>query len=70
VEKSFDFDFHKLHNMTNVSVQNLCFCHSRYSIESLFKTTSCPLKRQHENHTGILPSDSSHEYTMDRLLMC
>jgi len=68
VEKSFDFDFHKLHNMTNVCVQNLCFCHSRYSIKSLFKTTSCPLKRQHENHTGILPSDSSHEYTMDRLL--
>ena len=25
VEKLFDFDFHKLHNMTNVFVQNLCF---------------------------------------------
>jgi len=25
VEKLFDFDFHKLHKMTNVFVQNLCF---------------------------------------------
>ena len=30
-----------------------------------FKTTPCPLKRQRESHTGILASDSSHEYTVD-----
>jgi len=31
-----------------------------------FKTTPCPLKRQRENHTGVIASDSSHEYTVDR----
>ena len=39
---------------------------ARFSIQSLFKTTPCPLKRQRENHTGVLASDSSHEYTVDR----
>jgi len=52
--------------MTNVFVKNLCFYHAWFSIQSLFKTTPCLLKRQHENHTGILASDSSHEYTVDR----
>ena len=66
VEQLFDFDFHKLHNMTNVFVQNLCFYRARFSIQSLFKTAPCPLKRQRENHTGVLASDSSHEYTVDR----
>jgi len=65
-EKLFDFDFHKLHNMTNVFVQNLGFFRARFSIQNLFKATPCPLKRQRENHTGVLASDSSHEYTMDR----
>jgi len=64
--KNFYFDFHKLHNMTNVSVKNLCFYRARFSIQSLFETTPCPLKRQRENHTGVLASDSSHEYNMDR----
>jgi len=50
VEKLFDLDFHKLHNMTNVCVQNLCFYRARFSIQSLLKTTPCPLKRQRENH--------------------
>jgi len=66
VEKLFDLDFHKLHNMTNVFVQNMGFYCARFSIQSLFKTTPCPLKRQRENHTGVLASDSSHEYTVDR----
>jgi len=74
VEKLFDFDFHKLHNMTNVFVQNFCFYRAWFSIQSLFKTTPCPLKRQRENHAGVLAlanhaglaSDSSHEYTVDR----
>jgi len=66
VQKLFDFDFHKLHNVTNVFVQNLCFYRARFSIQSLFKTTPCPLKRQRENHAGVLASDSSHEYTVDR----
>jgi len=66
VEKLFDFDFHKLHNMTSVFVQNLCFYRARFSIQSLSKTTPCTLKRQRENHTGVLASDSSHEYTVDR----
>jgi len=61
VEKFFYFDFHKLHNMTNVFVKNSCFYRARFSIQSLFETTPCPL-----NHTGVLASDSSHEYTMDR----
>jgi len=52
--------------MTNVFVKNLCSYRARFSIQSLFKTTPCPLKRQHENHTGVLASDSSHEYTVDR----
>jgi len=52
--------------MTNVFVQNLCFYHARFSIQSLFKTTPCPLNRLPENHTGVLASDSSHEYTVDR----
>jgi len=30
----------------------------------------CPLRRQRENHTGVLASDSSHEYIVDRRLMC
>jgi len=64
--KIFCFDFHKLHNMTNVFVQNLCFYRARFSIQSLFKTTPCPLKRQRENHTDVLALDSSHEYTVDR----
>jgi len=65
-ETLFDFDFHKLHNMTNVFVQNLGFCRARFSIQSFFKTMPCPLKRQCENQTGVLASDSSHEYTVDR----
>jgi len=52
--------------MTNVFVQNLGFYRARFSIHSYFKTTLCPLKRQRENHTGVLASDSSHEYTVDR----
>jgi len=52
--------------MTNVFVQNLDFYRARFSIQSLFKTTPCPLKRQRENHTGVLASDSSHEYTVNR----
>jgi len=67
-EKFFYFDFHKLHNMTNVFVKNLCFYRARFSIQSLFKTP-CPLKRQPENHTGVLASDSSHEYTADQRSM-
>ena len=55
--------------MTNVSVKNLCFYRARFSIQSLFKTTPCPLKRQPENHTGVLASDCSHEYTVDRRSM-
>jgi len=65
-EKLFDFDFHELHNMTNVFVQNFGFYPARFSIQSLFKTTPCPLKPQRENHTGVRASDSSHEYTVDR----
>ena len=65
-KKFFDFDFHKLHNMTNVVVQILYFFRAWFSIQSLFKTTPCHLMRQRENHTGVLASDSSHEYTMDR----
>jgi len=64
--KLFDFDFHKLHNTTNVFVQNLGFYRAKFSIQNLFKTTPCPLKRQHENHTGVPASDSSHEYIVDR----
>jgi len=52
--------------MTNVFVQNLCFYHARFSIQSLFETTPCYLKRQRKNHVGVLASDSSHEYTIDR----
>jgi len=52
--------------MTNVFVQNLGFYRAQFSIQSLFKTTPCPVKRQRENHTGVLGSDSSHEYTVDR----
>ena len=52
--------------MTNVFVTNLSFYRARFSIQSLFKTTPCQLKRQRENHTGDLASDSSHEYTVDR----
>ena len=66
VEKLFDFDFHKLHNMTNVFEQNLGFYRARFSIQNLFKTTPCPLKRQRENHTCVLASDSSHEDTVDQ----
>ena len=58
----FYLDFYKLHNMTNVFVKNLCFYRAWFSIQSLFKTMPCLLKRQHENHTGVLASDSSHEY--------
>ena len=67
--KLFDFDFHKLHNTTNVFVQNLGFYRAKFSIQNLFKTTPCPLKRQHENHTGVPASDSSHEYIVDRRSM-
>jgi len=56
--------------MTNVCVQNLGFYRARFSIQSLLKTTPCPHKRQRENHTGVLTSDSSYEYTVDRRLMC
>jgi len=66
VEIFFYFDFHKLHNMTNVFLKHLCFYRARFSIQSLFKTTPCPLKRQHENHSGVLASDSSQEYNMGR----
>jgi len=30
--------------MTNIFVQNLCFYRARFSIQSLFETTPCPLK--------------------------
>ena len=43
--------------MTNGFVQNLCFYRARFSIQSLFKITPCPLKGQRENHTGVLASD-------------
>ena len=66
MEKYFYLDFHKLHNMTNVFVKNLCFYRARFSIQSLFKTPPCPLKRQQENFPGVLASDSSHDYTVDR----
>jgi len=66
VEKLFDFDFHKLHNMTKIFVQKLGFYRARFSIQSLFKTMPCPLKRQRKNHISVLASDSSHEYTVDR----
>jgi len=66
MEKLFDFDFRKLHNVTNVFVHNLCFYRAWFYIQSLFKTTPCPLKRQRENHTGVLASDSNHEYIVDR----
>jgi len=69
VEKIFYFHFHKLHNMTNVFVKKLCFYRARISIQSLFKTTPYPLKCQPDNHTGVLASDSSHEYTVDRRSM-
>jgi len=36
VEKLFDFDFHKLRNMTNVFVQNLGFYRASFSIQRLF----------------------------------
>jgi len=36
--------------MTDVFVQNLGFYRARFSIQSLFKTTPCSLKRQRENH--------------------
>ena len=52
--------------MTNVFVQNLCFYRARFSIQSLFKITPCPLKGQRENHTGVLASDSSHDKTVHR----
>jgi len=52
--------------MTNVFVQNLGFYRARFAIQSLFETTPCPLKRLCENHTGVLASDNSHEYTVDR----
>jgi len=52
--------------MTNVFVQNLRFYPARFSIQSLFKTTPCPLKHQRVSHTGVLASDISHEYTVDR----
>jgi len=68
VEKLFDFDFHKLHNMTNIFVQNLCFYRAWFSIQSFFKTTPCPLKRQRENHNGVLASESSHECIVDQWL--
>jgi len=55
--------------MTNVSVKKLCFYCARISIQSLFKTTPCLLKRQPENHTGVPASDSSHEYTVDQRSM-
>ena len=49
VEKLFDFYVHKLHNMANAFVQNLGFYRARFSIQSFFKTTPCPLQRQREN---------------------
>jgi len=52
--------------MTNVLVKNLCFYRARFSIQSLFQTTPCPLKHQRENHTDVLASESSHENTVDR----
>jgi len=64
--KNYLIYFHKLHNTTNVFVQNLCFYHARFSIQSIFETTPCPLKCQRENHTSVLASDSSHKYTVDQ----
>ena len=51
--------------MTKVFVQNLGFYCAWFSIQSLFKTMLCLLKRKRENHTVVLASDSSHEYTVD-----
>jgi len=65
MENFFYFDFQKLNNMANVFVKNVCFYRARFSIQSVFKTMPWPLKRQQENHTGVLASDSSHEYTVD-----
>jgi len=64
----FCFYFHKQHNMTNVFVQNLCFCRARFSIQSLFKTTPCPLERQRENHTGVLASDTNVPWISSRVV--
>ena len=51
--------------MTNV-LQNLWFYRAMFSIQSLFETTPSPHKRQCKNHTSVLASDSSYEYTVDR----
>ena len=37
VENLFDFDFHELHNMTNVFVHNLGFYRARFSIRDFLK---------------------------------
>jgi len=47
--------------MTNVFVFLLC----KVFHPEPFETTPCPLKCQRENHTGVLASDSSHEYIVD-----
>jgi len=70
VEKLFDFVFRKLHNVTDVFVQNLCFYRAWFSLQSLFETRPCPLKRQCENHAGVRELDSNHKYIVDRQLMC
>jgi len=66
VEKLFDLVFRKLHNVTDVFVQNLCFYRAWFSLQSLFKTRPCPLKQQRENQAGVQEPDSKHEYIVDR----
>jgi len=64
VEKLFDFDFHKLQNMTNVCVQNLCFYRARFSIQGPFKTTPCPLASDSATNipwAGAEPSPESFQ---------
>jgi len=35
-----------------------------------FQNNALPTQRQRENHTGVLASDSSHEYIVNRRSMC
>jgi len=49
--------------LCNATASTFFVLKRQFSIQSLFKTTPWHLKRQRENHTGVLASDSSHEYT-------
>jgi len=55
--------------VTDIFVQNLCFYRAWFSLQNILKTTPCPLKRQRENHTDVLASDSNHEYIVDQRLI-